>query len=260
MDRSLDLLVHWQNLLPAFALVLTRISGLVMFVPFFSAASIPAKARALLAAMITLIVLPVVVGRIVVPATLPGLLVAMVGELMIGLTMGVMIALLFTGLELAGLVCGQQMGLALARVFDPLFEQEASVLGRFYFWLGMVIFLLINGHLILLGCIVDSFGAVPTGTFRISGEAFEVLTGALQYAFVLALKIAAPVVITLFLTSLAMGFIARTVPQVNILSIGFLIRVILGFIVIMLSLPAAVEMFVWLLDHINAGLERILLT
>ncbi len=258
MDHTLALLNNWQNLLPTFALVLARITGLVVFVPFFSSMAVPARAKVLLAAMISVIILPAVAGSIVMPQGPGEFVICLAGEMIIGMMVGLMAAVLFTGLELAGLVSGQQMGIALARVFDPSFQQEASVLGQLYLWLGMIVFLLLNGHHMLLAALMDSYHSIPVGQFSFSQQAMGVMVGAVHQGFVLALKISAPVIVTLFLVTLAIGFISRTVPQINILSVGFVLRSILGFIIVAAGIAAAVEVFIWMFDQINDHLQAIL--
>ena len=258
MDHTLALLNNWQNLLPTFALVLARITGLVVFVPFFSSMAVPVRAKGLLAAMISVIILPTVATSIAMPQGPGAFVICLAGEMIIGMMVGLMAAVLFAGLELAGLVSGQQMGIALARVFDPSFQQEASVLGQLYFWLGMIVFLLINGHHMLLAALMDSYQSIPVGQFSFSQQAMGVMIGAVHQAFVLALKISTPVIVTLFLVTLAIGFIARTVPQINILSVGFVLRSILGFMVVAAGIAAAVEVFIWMFDQINDHLQVIL--
>jgi flagellar biosynthesis protein FliR len=250
MDDTMQLLQVVLNL-PLLAMVLARISGLVAFVPFFGNASIPMNARALLAFAITIIVLPFAAEKMVPPPNLGALVVALVGELLIGLVFGLMITAIFSGLELAGLLIGQQLGISLAQVFDPLFEEETSVLGQLYFWLALVIFLLVRGHLVLLGALIRSFHSLPLGNFTVNPEFLRGLTTVLHSSFILALQVSAPVIVAIFLTTLALGFVGRTVPQLNILSVGFSLRMVLGYILITVCLVPAMNVF-------NAAVQKTL--
>ncbi len=242
MNDAMQLLQVILNL-PLLALVMARISGLVAFAPFYGSSGIPLKTRALLVFAIAVIILPFASANMPVPTDLGSLVLAMVGELLIGLVFGLMTSVLFSGLELAGLLIGQQLGISLAQVFDPMFEEEASVLGQLYFWLAMVIFLLIKGHLILIGALIRSFRSMPPGKFTSNGDVVGGIAEVLQLAFILALQVSAPIVIVIFLTTLATAFIGRTVPQLNILSVGFSMRVALGFVLITICLMPVVQVF-----------------
>lgn len=242
MDDTLQLLTVILNL-PVAAMVMARISGLIAFAPFFGSGSFPIKARALLTAALTLIVVPFVGANVAIPSDLGQLVAAMTAELFIGLFFGFVLTVMFASLQLAGQLIGQQMGLAMAQAFDPLFEQQTTIMSQLYFWLGMIIFLLINGHQELLAAIINSFGTVPVGSFTVTGEMISVLGGVLQTAYAVAFQVAAPILLTMFLTSLALGFVARTVPQLNILSVGFPLRVMLGFIIAIVCLVAGINVF-----------------
>jgi len=257
MDDSLKLLSVFLNL-PLVAMVMARIGGLVMFAPFFSSTSFPMKARVFLAAGITLIIVPFVADNVAVPETLGGLVAAVFAEMLIGLVFGFGLLVLFAALEFAGLMIGQQMGLALARVFDPLAGDQTSVLGQLYFWLAMVIFLVIDGHHVLLAAIIKSFSTLPAGSLIVTSEALSVLSDILQTAFVVALKVSAPIIVTMFLTTLSLGFVARTVPQLNILSVGFPLRSILGFVLTIVCLGAAIDVFIGVFDDVFDQLQMLL--
>ncbi len=247
MNDGTQLLQTLLNL-PLLALVLARISGLVAFAPFFSGAGIPLNARVLLVGTVSIVVLPFASVGMVPPSDFGSLFVLMIGELLIGLTIGLMITTVFSGLELAGVLIGQQVGISMAQVFDPLFEEETSVLGQLYFWLAMVIFLLLKGHLILLGALIRSFHTLPPGKFVVDENIVGGIVGVLKLAFILALQVAAPVLVAIFLTTLALGFVGRTVPQLNILTVGFSLRVVLGFTLIIICILPAVQAFFSVLE------------
>jgi len=253
MNDGLQLMQILTNL-PLLAMVLARITGLVAFAPFFSSTTIPIKTRALLAFAITIIVLPFASAKMAAPSDLGDLLIGMVGELLIGLVFGLMTSTLFSGLELAGILIGQQMGISLAQVFDPLFEEENSVLGQLYFWLAMVIFLLINGHMILISALVKSFQTVPPGKFVVGNDVVASVAGILQMSFILALQVSAPIMVAIFLTTLATAFIGRTMPQLNILSVGFSLRVLLGFILIIFCMSPLVQVFFAIMEKAYGAL------
>lgn len=238
-------------------MVLARVAGMVSCVPFFSSTAIPMKSRVFLAAAIAILVLPFVPISGTIPSTFGDLVLAIFSELLLGLAFGLMLTTIFAALQLGGLMIGQQMGLALARVFDPLFNDQSSVLGQLYFWLAMMIFLIIRGHIILIRSIANSFNTIAPGQFVVTEHFVSDLLSILQLSFIMAFQIAAPIIVAIFLATLAMGFITRTVPQLNILSIGFSIRVLLGFVLIVVCLAPALGVFLSGLEKVFAGLYQI---
>ncbi len=243
--------------LPLFSAVLARIAGLVAFAPFFGSLVIPAKVRIFLAFAITVIVFPFV-HLSSFPTDLGSIVILMVSEFLIGLLIGIIFHAIFAGLELAGLMVGQQLGIALARVFDPMFEEEVSALGRLYHLLAIVIFLLIRGHLILVKALIGSFDHLPLGTFVVNENVVSMMISALRTSFIVAAQVSAPIIVAIFLATLAMGFITRTVPQFNILTVGFSIRLILGFILVVICLTPTIEVFLNGLDKIFGDISSIL--
>ncbi len=257
MDDTLKFVSTYMNV-PLVAMVIARIGGLMSFAPFFSSAVIPVKARALLTLGVTLLVAPFVAGYVNIPEHLGLLVPAMISELMIGMIIGFCLMVVFAALELGGLLAGQQMGLAMARMFDPLFNEQGSVLGQFFFWLAMIIFLVIGGHRVLLSCVINSFESVPAGSFMVNADVMSVFADTLQVAFVVALKIAIPVILTIFLMTLALGFLMRTVPQLNILSVGFPLRAMMGFMFTVICLGAGMDIFIGVFDDVFQQLRLLL--
>jgi len=221
-----------------FVLVLTRISGLMLFAPIFGSSNVPPQAKIGLSAVLSFIVFPALPATsLAVPMTVGGLAIAAVEELAVGVVIGFAASLLFAGFQLAGHLVGQQMGLALAAVFNPQFEEQTSVLGEFYFFLAMVLFVLMNGHHLLLSAVLSSFRLVPVAGVQFPPELPAKLSVMFGEIFSIGLRIAAPAVLALLLSSVALGFIARTVPQMNLLIIGFPLRIGLGLAVVVISLP-----------------------
>lgn len=257
MNDTVQLLQMLTNL-PLLALVLARISGLVAFAPFFGNASIPVKTRIMLGLAITIIILPFATEKIVAPPDLGALVMALAGELLIGLTFGLMLTAIFSGLELAGILIGQQLGISLAQVFDPLFEEEVSVLSQLYFWLAMILFLLVRGHLVLLGALIGSFRSLPPGGGTANAGFLHGLVAVLHSSFILALQVSAPIIVAIFLTTLALGFVGRTVPQLNILSVGFSLRLVLGYALIIVCLIPAMSVFSTAVGKVLGGLYELI--
>lgn len=231
-------------LLPAFVLVLTRISGIMLGSPVYSSSVVPARVKIGLTVLLSLLIFPLVLPRMtVVPDTLAGTVLGACGELLVGLAIGLAVNLLFTGLQLAATVVGQQMGLALARVYNPTIQEETGLLAQFYLIVGTGLLLAFNGHHLVIRGVLDSFDTLPPMALTLRPELLDILRGLLAGSYVLALKAAVPAVIILFLVTLMMGFLGRTVPQINILVVGFPLRVGVGLAALVVSFGAAMLVF-----------------
>ncbi len=213
---------YLMNQFILFTLVLTRVSGLVMVAPIFGSQAAPVRVRALFAVAISLLVTPMYVGsQIEYPGTLINYLVFLGGELMIGLLLGTGIMILFSGIQVAGQIVGQLSGTALAGVFNPTFGSEVPVYAQLMFYVTLAVFVLIGGHRMVMGSLLDTFAAIPPGQGGVSGSVVESLTTVLAQSFLLGIRAAAPLMTALLLSTLVMGLVSRTLPQLNILAVGF---------------------------------------
>lgn len=224
--------------LPAYMLVATRASGLFFVAPIFGVQRAPEIFRIAFALLVALIVFPFVSFQ---PADIPSntlqyLLIA-AQELLIGLTYGWLAQLLFEGMVLAGQFIGLQMGFAQANILNPMSETQRPLLAEVYFMLSVFIFFVANGHHILVMAFHKSFVAVPLGQFLFNGLILERIFTLFAQIFIVALIIAAPICGVLTLIDLIMGVIARTAPQMNILILGFAIKIYIGLVTLLLSLP-----------------------
>jgi len=215
--------------LPAFALVLMRVGGMMLSAPLFSATTIPVRIKAILVAAIAVVVFPLVRPDMRhLPPTLLGTAVAAGAEMIIGLTVGLAVNLLFVGLQMGASLIAQQMGLGLARIYNPAMMEDDDLLAAFYVLVATAIMLAMNGHHLIISAVLDSFRALPPMTVTMQPELLDTVRGLLLSSFVIALKVSAPVVVVLFLVSLLMGFLGKTVPQLNILVVGFPLRIGVG--------------------------------
>ena len=239
--------------LPAWTLVFFRLTGLFIFAPLLGTYTIPLRVKLFLALVLSFAVYPVLltpgtnaaalispfVGGELSLWALPGL----VGlELLIGAVIGYVASLPIMGLQLGGHVMDQQMGLGLAAVLAGGGD-ETGMVSRFYFLMATAIFVVLGGHVVLVGILAQSFHHVSLGGFVFDVSVVQMIVGLLSSAFDLAVRIAAPFLCLVFLETVAMGFIARTVPQMNILSIGFPLRILLGVGIIVVLLASHSELF-----------------
>ena len=226
-----------QLLLPSFLLVFFRVGGITLSAPMFSSQTIPARVRVGLAFVISLMIFPIVHPLTPTTLSLDSVVVTVAGELLIGLIMGVAVGMLFVGARLAGLMIGQQAGIALGQVINPMMDGQSTIIGQLYFLVTMMIFLAVGGHRAMVSALLDTFQTIPPGSFRYSASMLELVEQLLTDAFILAIRLAGPALTALLLASLTMGVISRTIPQINVLTIGFAIRVFVALGVTGLSLP-----------------------
>jgi flagellar biosynthetic protein FliR len=242
-DEVIRLLGQLPLCLPAYALVLFRVAGLMVTAPLFGTMIIPVRIRAAIAMVIALALFPVVSATAPATLTFREAVVGVVGETIIGVSMGLALSLVLVGTDLAGMVAGQQAGLALGREFNPMTNAGSTVFGQTYFMVFQTVFLLAGGHRALMEALLDTFQVIPLASFRAGPSVVELLVDLLTAAFVLGLKLAAPILIALFLTSVSMGFLSKTMPQLNILSVGFALRAMLAMGAASVAIPAAHEVF-----------------
>jgi flagellar biosynthetic protein FliR len=222
---------------PTFALVFFRVAGMMLFAPLFGSARIPRRMKVLLALILSLGLMPLVnESTIVMPETSWGLAAAIGGEMMFGLAMGMILSLIFIAAQWAGEMIGQQMGFNLSEVFDPQFGAQGSIVGELYYMLTLVVFLSAGGHHALLQGVAASFEALPLLTIGVEPHLFEMVVGLLRSSTQLAIQLAAPMFVTMLVVDVALGFISKTMPQINIMSAGLSLRSAVGMGVLVLGI------------------------
>lgn len=241
-------------LLPAFVLVLFRTGAMLSAAPIFSSLAIPVRIRLAMALALAFLTFPLVLPEVPAGLSLAQALGAVFGELMIGLILGFGIGLIFFGLEVAGSMIEREAGMALAEAFNPLMETRSSILGQIFTFVAFLVFLAAGGHREIIRTLLESFRTVPVMTFGFSSRVPDTLITLLQLAMVMGLRIAAPALVALFVASLVMGFVMRTVPQINILTVGFAIRVLTALIVATIAIRGLPPIFI---DAINDALEAL---
>jgi flagellar biosynthesis protein FliR len=239
---SLEHLLTGQFIL--FTLVLTRVSGLMLTVPVFGATTAPYQVRGLLTVAMSMILWTAQIGTPVPP---PGntlnYAVYLGGELLVGLAMGLGVHILFSGVQVAGQIIGQLSGLALADVFNPTFDANSPVFSQILFHVALAVFVLIGGHHVVIAGLLDTFSFVPPGTALIGRSVLDSLVGSLTGSFIVGIRSAAPVMVALFLATFILGLISRTLPQMNILAIGFGLNAMITMSALMFSFSGAVWVF-----------------
>jgi flagellar biosynthetic protein FliR len=224
------------NFVPVYVLVLFRIAGMMVWAPLLGSQQIPKRVKALIACIIAAAMAPGIAPHLSLPQTTWGLALAIGGELIFGAAMGMILSFIFVAAQWAGEMIGQQMGLNLGQTFDPQYGANGSMIGDVYFFLALLIFLGINGHHAMLQGVYDSFAVLPLGSVGIDRPLFGLLIGLFQGATLLAMQLAAPMLVTMLVLDVILGFVGKTVPQLNIMTAGISLRSLVGMAVLVLGL------------------------
>ena len=209
-----------------------------MSMPIFTSRSIPVLFNFGLALAASILLFPLLdLNAFPLLTSLGSLAIGAIGEILIGITIGMSVNLIFIGLQMAGQISGYQMGLAIAQVMDPADGEQVPLLAQFFQLFAFLTFLTINAHHWFLMALAESFKLVPPFGFKISGSLIEQLIQVAGNMFVIAIKVGAPVIAALLLASIAFGLIARTVPQMNVFFVAMPLKIIIGLLFIGFSLP-----------------------
>ena len=211
-----DFITYGSAKLQLLILLVVRASGLFITAPILGHRTVPVQAKIGLIILLAIITLPTI-HQTNVPeaASLIGLVGMVLKEFMVGVLIGFFFALLMKAAEMAGALVGFQVGLIIAQAFDPNAGGQVPILGRLWLMLAMVIFLAIGGHHMMIQAFNDSYRVIEPGQMLISGDTAEIMIKFSAYTFVLALKIAAPVMITLVLTDVALGTVSKVMPTMS---------------------------------------------
>jgi flagellar biosynthetic protein FliR len=224
--------------LQVFLFIFLRVGAILMSMPIWNSRSIPILFKFGLALAASIVLFPILdLKAFPVLTNLGAFTIGAIGEILLGISIGMAVNLIFIGLQIAGQLSGYQMGLALARVLDPAGGQQVAVLAQFFQLFAFLIFLTVNAHYWFLKALADSYQLVPPFGFKLSGSLIEQLMRIAGNMFVIAIKVGAPVITALLLTSIAFGLIARTVPQMNILFVAMPLKIMIGLLFIGFSLP-----------------------
>lgn len=227
-----------------------RIGGCLMVAPIFGAQTVPRRTRIVLAAAITILVVPMSKMPSNVELLSATSLVITAQQLIIGVAMGFAVQLIFDAVGIGGQLLANSMGLSFAINVDPLHGASTPVVGQFYTIIVTLTFLALNGHLILIEALVQSFNMLPVGTQGISGNGLWMLANFGTSLFSGALMIAVPGLTALLIVNFGFGIMSRAAPTLNLFAVGFPAALALGLIILMLGLPGMQGGFIRLL---NAG-------
>jgi flagellar biosynthetic protein FliR len=239
-----ELLALYQNQFLVFVLILTRISGLVMSAPVLGLKSAPMQVRGFLAVALAVLVTPFHwETTTAMPASMIGLALLLVQEMMLGLALGLSILVLFSGLQVTGQIMGQLSGMSLAEAYDPTQEASVSIFTEIMDKVTLAVFVIIGGHRELMQVLLDTFRWMPPGKTALGPTLLDALTEITCNSLALGVRAAAPALVSLLLANLVLGLISRTLPQLNVMAVGFGINIMVVMIVAATTLSAVAWLF-----------------
>ena len=236
---EIDFYDIFQGQLAAFLLVLTRTSGIFLISPFFGSMNIPVQIRAAAAITMAFVTFPVIVEKNIVTAPESILMFAgsILQEMFVGWMIGFIAFVALAAINMAGKIMDMQVGFSVAQVMDPTSGQQSPLIGSFLYNLAIIYFLVVNGHHIIIGALIESFNRIPLDGV-VWNEALTSFIGDITAGvFLVGMKIAMPVTFSILLVNVGMGILARTMPQMNIFVVGIPLHLTIGTFMLSMLLP-----------------------
>jgi len=227
-----------------------RIAALVMAAPIFSSNFVSVRSRLIIALALSIVIVPTIpdVAPAVEPLSGAGLLIV-AHQILIGACMGFMLQLLVNAFIIGGQVIAMQMGLGFASMVDPQNGVTVPVISQFYIIFVTLVFLSLDGHLILIQVLSESFVSLPILPSGLAATSFRDVVAQASWMYAAGVIIALPAIGSLMMVNLAFGILSRAAPQISPFSIGFPMTIILGFAIMLVTLPNVASHLVTMTDQ-----------
>ena len=237
------------NAVGLFLISMVRFSGFFLNTPVFSDNFAPIQVKAGLTGLCSLLILPHLIATQTLPElSIVGYGVMAVKELTLGFCLGYIVMFVMAILRMGGNIIGMQVGFSFVQVADPSSNQSMGIVSEFFQMTGLLLFLILNGHLIILESFFNSFSMVPLSGLVITNSIIEEIVLYSRMVFVCGLQISMPIVAVILIGDVALGIIARTVPKMNIFQLGFAIKIIGGLFVIYVFMPHLADLIKYLIN------------
>lgn len=244
-------------LLGAYLWPLFRVAAMVSSSPVFGTRSVPPRVKLMSALAITSILVPILPApQVDIFSPLAILIIAQ--QILIGLIIGFSVQLVFSAVITAGQIVAMQMGLGFSLMVDPQNGAQSPVLSQFYVVLVMLVYLAINGHLVLVEVLAESFKTMPISASGLVANDFMQVVKWSTNIFAGGMAIALPAIASLLVVNIAFGVMTRSAPQLNIFAIGFPITMLLGFTLVMVTLPNVAPQSTSLFNDVYHLIQNIL--
>ncbi len=232
MDAVMELIFSKYQL---FLLVMVRTSGIFIFSPFFSSQNIPNIMKIGLSFSVSLLITSTL--SISPDFSNEILILLILKELMVGVIIGFISYAFFSAFYVMGQIVDMKIGFGMANVIDPQNRIQVPLMGNFYYILSFLLLMSFNGHHLIISALVDSYNFLPIGGFKYTGDTMNLLINSLSKSFEIGFKLSTPIVAIIFLTDVVLGIISKTIPQMNVFVVGMPLKVLIGLLIILISMP-----------------------
>ena len=234
---------HLNGWLAAYLWPLLRIGAMLLATPVFYSRQFPVRLRLLLSVILTWVIAPTLPPQPAIDVLSHTGLLIMLQQLMIGISMGFILQMVFGALVFGGQVIAYSMGLGYASMVDPQNGVQVPVMAQYYLILATLLFLTFNGHLLAIDLVADSFHSLPVALDGITRNTLQEVVAWGSRLFAGGLLIALPIMGAMLMVNLGMGIVMRAAPQLNIFSVGFPITMMMGFVLMWVTLPNVLAVF-----------------
>lgn len=242
-----------------FMLVLSRVGGIFAALPVFGGRTLPLRIKAVTVIMITLVCFPTLKVSIPqIPTDVFTLALLLFSEVMVGLTLALITQVIFAAVEFSGQIIGMQMGLTISSIIDPSQGTQTQIMSVIQSLFATLIFLSLNIHHIFIRAIMDSFKVIPLGGWHLSGQLINFLVIRTADIFIIGIRLAAPVMVAMLLTTVALGIMARAFPQMNIFMISMPLNIGLGLMIMGMTLSIFFHVIEVSFGQLNAQIQALL--
>ncbi|MCL6611813.1 MAG: flagellar type III secretion system protein FliR [Peptococcaceae bacterium] len=225
------------DLMVTFLLIFARIGSFVAVAPLFGGPNTPGQVKAGMAFVVSLIMLPLVPAPQTVPGSLPGFGLALAGEAGVGLLTGLICSMILQILNIAGQIFDLHIGFLMSSYFDPALGSQITLVAKFLYLMGIVLFFTLDGHHVLLAGLARSFELLPLQTAVFGSGGVTVLIRAFARMIAVAVQISAPVIAVMLIIDICLGLLGRTAPQMNVFMLGFPVKIGAGILTMAVMVP-----------------------
>ena len=250
----MDIVPEIYGKIQQFTLIFLRVGAIIVLAPVFGSRNIPLQLKAGFSLVLSLMLVPVVSPVSMSHLTMAEFVMLVGKEILVGIFFGLVTMLVFVGIQIAGRIMGMQIGFGIVNVIDPQSQTQVSIIGQFKYIIAILLLLSFHGHHLIIQGMVESFRLFPVDVVvfpHVDSGKFIELTSTM---FSIAIRLGAPVFVIMFMVSVALGLLARTVPQMNIFIVGFPIKIGVGLLALTYSLPMFAVVFRKLWDEMITDL------
>lgn len=243
----------------AFILVMIRVSIFFALWPVFGVFSVPAYAKILTSLLVSIILFPTIQWQGITESQSSNMIVVMtVREVFVGLVLVYIARLLFFAVNVCGQLVSMSIGLSSSEVYNPTMDSRASSIEQFQMMIATLVFLAWSGHHIFLTAMAESFTIIPLSVEFINTLKPETIASLVQQVMTVGIQLSGPVMAAIFFMNLALGLVGRAVPQINILITSLSANILLGFFILLISLPAFIYGFKYFVNTSGVNLFAVL--